>query len=437
METLRRYGLYDNTLIAIAADHGEAFGEHGEERHGMFLYDETIHVPLLIKLPARQFASRRVEERVALADIAPSLLDVAGIPVPAAMQARSFVSLVSRMDAGGAASGDASKSARPIYSETNYAHRTFRWAELHSWRAGRYLYVQAPERELYDQSSDPLSLSNTATASKAIADTLQVQLADFLQKTSSENPEETKLDPSQAEKLRALGYAASDSAGAKASGKTTIDPKSKIAIATEYLRALTEIELENDHYANAIADLRDVIRQEPDLAIAYVDLGSALVDRSQYPEALKMLRIATGKTPDSSLTHYELGLLLIKTGQWDAALVEMQTVLALSPKSALAHLNLALIQTRLKHLPEAEAEYAKTLEIDPDSFQANMGLGQLLLHEGHPDLSLPRLSRAAKVNPVAPDPHTSLAEAYEALGQAQNASEERAKASQLKSRPPE
>ena len=66
METLRKRGLFENALIAVAADHGEAFGEHGEERHGMFLYDETIHVPLLLKLPEEKFAGKQIDSRVAL-----------------------------------------------------------------------------------------------------------------------------------------------------------------------------------------------------------------------------------------------------------------------------------------------------------------------------------------------------------------------------------
>jgi arylsulfatase A-like enzyme len=88
--TLKTRGLYQGTLIAIAADHGGAFGEHGEQRHGIFLYDETIHVPLLFKLPGGESAGRRVENRVALADVAPTVLRLAGLPVPAAMQGQSL-----------------------------------------------------------------------------------------------------------------------------------------------------------------------------------------------------------------------------------------------------------------------------------------------------------------------------------------------------------
>src|ERR1700692_1557125 len=193
VEVLRKHGLYQNSVIAIAADHGEAFGEHGEERHGMFLYDETIHVPLLLKLPAGRFGGERVEGRVALADIAPSLLETAGVPAPSTMQAHSFLQFIPGKKTTGAAknsagspAGDGDKTLeRDVYSETNYSHRAFGWSELQSWRTGKYLYVQAPKRELYDESSDPGTVKNLAPTAKAVADTLESQLSDFRQKTSS------------------------------------------------------------------------------------------------------------------------------------------------------------------------------------------------------------------------------------------------------------
>src|SRR5580658_4803579 len=218
MEVLHRHGLYQNTVIAIAADHGEAFGEHGEKFHGMFLYDETIHVPLLLKLPGEKFAGKRVEARVALADVAPSVLEAASVPVPAAMQGQSLFSLMNvagssaRPSAGEqSAGGEKGTPERAIYSETNYAHRIYGWSELHSWRKEKYLYVQAPKRELYDQVSDPEALKNLASADKAIADTLDRQLTDFKKKTSGAAVAQAKLNPEAEEKLRALGYLGSDS----------------------------------------------------------------------------------------------------------------------------------------------------------------------------------------------------------------------------------
>jgi arylsulfatase A-like enzyme/Flp pilus assembly protein TadD len=443
MEVLRKHGLYQNSVIAIAADHGEAFGEHGEERHGMFLYDETIHVPLLLKLPAGRLGGKRVEERVALAEVAPTLLEAAGIAAPATMQAQSLFPLFStermdkaKVDASKPAAGDTGKTAeRPVYSETNYAHRAFGWSELRSWRTGKYFYVQAPKRELYDQSSDPDAAKNLAPASKAVADTLESQLADFQQKTSSVRTEPTKLDPTQAEKLRALGYLASDSAGTNSSEKAAIDPKDKIEVANKFHRSL--VDLEEDRYEDAIAELSEVVRLEPDIASGYLELGRALVHVRQYQEALPVLHTAAEKNPKSGMAHYELGLALIKTGQWEAALPEMQAAVVCTPNSAQLHFYAGAVHLRLKHIPEATAEFENSLKIEPDHFLANLKYGEMLFREGDAAAALPKAVLAAKVDPKSAEAHAFLADVYQQLGQAQNASRERAKAEQLKTQAPE
>jgi len=433
VEVLRKHGLYQNSVIAIVADHGEAFGEHGEERHGMFLYDETIHVPLLLKLPSERLGGKRVEERVALAEVAPSLLEMAGIPAPATMQAHSLFPFID--EAKSAASDKGKAPERPVYSETNYAHRAFGWSELRSWRTGKYLYVQAPKPELYDQSSDPDAVKNLAPAVRAVADTLESQLANFQEKTNSVRSEPTKMDPTQAEKLRALGYLASDSSGPNSSGKAEIDPKDKIEIANKFHRSL--VDLEEDRYEEAIAELREVVRLEPDIASGYLELGRALVHAQRYQEALPVLRTAAEKNPNSGMAHYELGLALIKTGQWEAALPEMQAAVVCTPNSAQLHFYAGAVHLRLKHIPEATAEFESSLKIDPDHFLANLKYGEMLFREGDAAGALPKLSRAAKVDPKSAEAHAALADTYHQLGQAQNATRERARADQLKGQPPE
>jgi arylsulfatase A-like enzyme/Flp pilus assembly protein TadD len=438
VEVLRKHGLYQNSVIAIAADHGEAFGEHGEERHGMFLYDETIHVPLLLKLPADRLGGKRVEERVALAEVAPTLLEAAGIPAPATMQARSLFPLIemAKIDAAKSAARDKGKTPeRSVYSETNYGHRAFGWSELRSWRTGKYLYVQAPKQELYDQSSDPDAVKNLAPAAKAVADTLESQLADFQQKTSSIRTEPTKLDPTQAEKLRALGYLTSDSAGANTGEKGAIDPKDKIEIANKFHRSL--VDLEEDRYEEAIAELREVVRLEPDIASGHLELGRALAHVQRYQEALPVLRTAAKKNPNSGMAHYELGLALIKTGQWEAALPEMQAAVVCTPTSAQLHFYAGAVHLRLKHVPEATAEFESSLKIDSDHFLTNLKYGEMLFWEGDAAGALRKLSRAVKVDPKSAEAHAFLADAYQQLGQAENSSRERAEAAQLKSQPPE
>ena len=428
LTALRARGLYAGSTIAVMADHGEAFGEHGEQRHGMFLYDETVHVPFLLKLPASRAAGKRVEARVALADVAPTLLQVAGVPVPPAMQGQSLVAWMSSGVRAGTPAGTQA-GEHPVYSETNYPHKAFGWSMLRSWRTGKYLYVQAPKAELYDQSIDPNALKNLATDSKAVTGTLESQLMEFQAKTASEQKEKKAMDPAQAENLRALGYLASDeSKNAQDASEAAIDPKDKIEIANHLHQAL--VYLEEEQYDQAIPLLEGVVKAEPRSSTGHLELGRALVHVKRYDEALPVLRTAIEKTPSSGMAHFELGLALVKTGQWDLALPEFQTAVTNSPKSAQLHFYLAAVLTKLRRKEEAIKEYETALEIDPGHYQTNLIYGRILFMEGDKTRALALLQKAVKAEPESRGAHMYLADVYAALGQPAKANRERALAQQ-------
>jgi len=412
----------------VMADHGEAFGEHGEQRHGMFLYDETVHVPFLLKLPASRAAGKRVEARVALADVAPTLLQVAGVPVPPAMQGQSLVAWMSSGVRAGTPAGTQA-GEHPVYSETNYPHKAFGWSMLRSWRTGKYLYVQAPQKELYDQSSDPNALKNLAADSKAVTGTMESQLTTFQAKTSSEKKEKTQIDPAQAENLRALGYLASDdNKNTPDIGEAAIDPKDKIEVANALHQAL--VCMEQEQFDEAIPLLQQVTKGEPRSSTGHLELGRALVHVKRYDEALPVLRVAIEKKPDSGMAHFELGLALVKTGQWELALPEFQTAVTNAPKSAQLHFYVAAVLTKLRRKEEAIKEYEAALEIDPAHYQTNLIYGRILFMDGDKTRALVLLQRAVKAEPESRGAHMYLAEVYDALGQPAKASRERALAQQ-------
>ena len=163
---LHQRGLYERSLIVVMSDHGESLGAHGESMHGIFLYDETIHVPLLFKLPSALLAGKRVTTRVRLVDVAPTLLEHVESAVAA-----DFSGAVA-----GAGDEVQSQSAGdlPAYAETEYPHRAFGWAGIRAMRTGKYLYVRAPKRELYDQTADKTAEHNLAASSPAVTDTLGI-----------------------------------------------------------------------------------------------------------------------------------------------------------------------------------------------------------------------------------------------------------------------
>lgn len=420
MNALRERGLYQNSLIAIAADHGEAFGEHGEERHGMLLYDETVHVPLLLKLPGQKFAGKQVDARVALVDIAPSLLQGAGIPVPSKVQGQSLLPLL-EMETKADLPGKVAE--RAVFSSSSYARRVFGASELRSWRTGKYLYVQAPRRELYDVPQDPQAAKNLATSSKAVADALDGQLSDFLGKTSSAAVKEAKLDPVVVQKLHALGYMASDNTAGKKSGKGDVDPKDKVEVANRYARAL--IMGEEGRLDEQIAELRDILKHDRSIPGVEFTLGSALVQQQKPEEALPYLRAAVESWPDSSGPHYELGLAWTLLGRLDDALREMRAAVVCSPSSANLHYLVAGLYTNMQQLPEAMAAFRKALELDPNHFESNLNYGRLLVLQDRVTAARPFLERAEKVNPNSADVHLALADLYDRLGLDAKAGRER------------
>jgi arylsulfatase A-like enzyme/Tfp pilus assembly protein PilF len=431
MTALKTRGLFDGTLIAVMADHGEAFGEHDENHHGIFLYDETIHVPLLFKLPGRH-VGKKVDARVGLVDVTPSILKAVHLPVPASMQGKSLVGFMT----SGAATPDPKNALdpeRPAYAESNYGHLSFGWSSLRSLRTGKYLYVEAPERELYDQSVDPLALHNLASDSKAIADTATAQTTAFYNDTKADAAAKKTLSLEQTESLRALGYMSSDSGPGPAAGNQDgPDPKQKIAIANLLYEGLVDVE--NDRFAEAVPVLEQVLKQEPNTPTAYLQLGRAYMALKDYQKAVVPLQALVDKRPEDAFAHYELGCALVKTGHWTEASPHFEAAVSQMSTSAMMHFYLALVYQRTSRSNEAVTAFEDALRLDPDHFPANLFLGRMLVTDHKATAALPYLRKAVKLRADAIDAHRFLAEAYVQLGRQDDANREMSEAERIQSR---
>lgn len=166
IRALRDQSLFDDAVIVIASDHGENLGAHGEATHGVFLYDETIHVPLLLKLPGNRMAGKRTKSRVRLLDVAPTVLELAAVPSLPGMQGQSLLRIAQAT----------SQNDQPAYARSAIPQQDFGCSMLESWRAGRYLFIRAPTPELYDVVADPNATHNLAQSSRATLDTMASQL---------------------------------------------------------------------------------------------------------------------------------------------------------------------------------------------------------------------------------------------------------------------
>jgi len=428
LTTLRAQALFDGTLIAVVADHGEAFGEHGERSHGFFLYDETVHVPLLIKLPRQYSAGTRIESRARLVDLAPTILLAVGIKVPGAMQGEPLLRLTKQ---GLVARQSANPSdAPPAYSETDYPHRAFGWSALYAWRAGKYLYIDAPQPELYDESADPAQVHNLAVISKAVADTMASQLQEFRRNTSGAKTTGPELNSEQLEQLQALGYVTSGFGHGSARGQDKgADPKLKIQVANWLHEAL--LSMEDNHFNDAIPRLEQVVKEEPTMPLANLELGRAWSSLGNYEKALPWLRKAVELNPESGRAHFELGMTLAETNDWTGALPQLEAAVNRIPESDELHFDLATAYEHEGRLEDATHEFQSGLRLNPEHYKANLMFGRLLGMHGDPGRALLYLQKAVKLQPESPDGHKFLANVYTELGQTENAQREQAEALRL------
>jgi arylsulfatase A-like enzyme/Flp pilus assembly protein TadD len=427
LRQLKERNLYDGMVMAVMADHGESLGAHGEQEHGVFLYDETIHVPLLVKLP--HGARKRIESRVELADVMPTLLEAVKMTVPPAMQGESLLGLIEAGDNGPIGAW----RDRPAYAETDYARVSFHWSALQSWRTGKYLYVEAPRRELYDETTDPNAEHSLASSSPAVADMLAAKLGSFREKTSGHREAaEVTVSPDAQEKLAALGYVASDSYSSKPSARGP-DPKDKIE-ALHSMEVLRPI-LEDSRFEEAIPMLLDLIAKEPNISALYLKLAGCYMNLKQYNNAVPVMRKALELRPGDLDVEVNLGKALLETQDFGGAVTVLEDVAARTPENLFAHAALEVAYFGSNRFSEAIKECEEVLAVSPEDYDSHLFLGLSLGRSGKLEAAVPKLQEAAALRPKAPKPHMFLATIYTKLGRDADAEREREEAIHLGAKP--
>jgi choline-sulfatase len=381
---LKQVHLYDSSLIVFLSDHGESLGEHGEHEHGFFVYNATVHIPLMVK-PAAGSGIRpgRAARPVETTAVAPTLLEAAGIHDGMGQQLQSRSLLDSR-----AAPDDAA------YSETFYPFSSFGWSPLHALETSRYHYIDAPQPELYDLDADPEEKTNLAPQQTATTAVLKEKLRALLANRpyAPDTDSSFRLNPDALDKLRALGYVAYRSpVPAEALAAGLPDPKSRLAEFNSILEAEDALQKHNDDQADAL--LRKVQEQDPNIYVIPFLLGETAVRNEKWAEAADQLQRCLKLNPNFDNAMTGLARALAKLGRADEAKSWLQNAVSINPQNYRAWYESGLLDSSSDPAAALSA-YHKAVAVQPNFYPGQRELGMALFNRKDYIAAAPHLEKA-------------------------------------------
>jgi arylsulfatase A-like enzyme/Flp pilus assembly protein TadD len=432
-------GLAENTIVVVVGDHGESLGDHGETEHGYFVYDATVRVPLIVRVPGSDLEGIRVPDQVRTIDVLPTILDLVDVEAPPPLHGESLVPLMIEPDGEGP--GHA-------YSESMSVHLQYGWSALYSVRTTEHKFIDAPRAELYALGEDPAETRNLIRDVPDVAEELRSVLENLRSEIETGAPEiqEADLDDETLSMLAALGYVGGATAAPE--GENLADPKDTIHLFESVGRAsglilgedyeeaaeMLEVVLAEDpeiplakqllatcyrnlgRTAEAKVLLDDYLRDHPDsttalitmaeilteegafeevaalakrvLAVddrnaqAYALMAGAAMDASDHDAALPLLEKAVEIQPKLTRNRLNLAAAYVGLDRFVEAEPILVDILAEKPKFPLANFHLGLLYEERGRLGEARAAYAKEVELYPDSVMARFNLGNLYFRLG-------------------------------------------------------
>ena len=389
LDYLRAQGSLDRTLVVVTSDHGESLGEHGEKTHGIFVYDSTVRIPLLMRLPGRLPAGRRVREVASLVDVAPTVLEL--LDVPAAEAGFQGISLA------GAPSRPPSPD-RATLLECRAPLELFGWSPLQAVRTRDWKYIQAPRPELYGLAADPAELHDLSAARSDQAIELRTRLEAAISRWT---PADRQLAVHQSvtarerRSLESLGYISSLRTGSE--DGPLPDPKDRVDSYTRLMETVSLVVAGRS--AEALPQLQELVRDNPNSAYLQAHLGNVLRQLGRYPESARHLRRSSDLDPTTAGTFLDLGTTYLEMGSLDRAAAAFLHASELNPALATAFHNLGLVEQQRGHTEQAIARYEKAIATEPDLIGSLVNLGLLYEEVGRTDEAVELYLRAADLDP--------------------------------------
>ena len=365
-------------VVVLTSDHGEALGAHGESTHGVFAYEETLKVPLVIRAPGlvRAGVSDRLARHV---DLLPSLLDLLGLETPPGLAGRSLWSPEEAVGEGS-------------YFEalTSYLNRG--WAPLFGRIEDGKKAIRLPIEELYDLEADPAETRNLAPGSPEVLARILSRLPEGI----DEPIQRETLDREVVRKLESLGYVASSAPGSDTVEQDeSRDPKNLIHLDRALYEALAEYSAGRTEAA--IRALENLIERHPDMAVTYAHLSYIHADLGRPERAVETLSRAVSAGVAGETIRRMLALNLVRLGRPEQAwevLAGDEASRDPETQSALGRIAAAMGR------PDAARSFIeKALELDPSFPEALVDLATVLMTEERADEARSHLERALQQNP--------------------------------------
>jgi arylsulfatase A-like enzyme/Tfp pilus assembly protein PilF len=369
LDSLKRLKIYDRALIVFLSDHGEGLGDHGEDEHGIFLYRESIQVPLIVKLPGSAHASR-ASETVGLRDVMPAILEALHIALPAGLASRPLFGV--------------NPPSRDVYSETFYPRFHFGWSDLHSLTDGRKHYIEAPQPELYDLYNDPAEKTNLAGTDRRAYFAMKQAIRPMLKDAAAA----AAVPPEEAAKLAALGYIGS--AGAAAPGELLPDPKDKRQTFRDLRSAFALFRAGDNELA--LAAFQTILRENPQMTDVWDVTAKTYWRLGREDEAIAAAK--QGLRTNPGILALTVANFALDAGRIDEA--RQHAELALRSDPPRAHEVLARVSLARGDLANAEKE-ARLATGGGDRAAANVTLARVLKQANRFEESLAAANEAERI----------------------------------------
>ena len=398
----------NNQIIAVVGDHGEGLGQHQEATHSLLIYNSTLHVPMIIDAPGLIPTGTSFPYLCRIIDLAPTLLDIAGIQDHLKGQGISLKQSIEQMKDPGILSA----------SESLYPKVNLGWSELRGIENAQFHFIDAPRPELYDVINDPDETKNLMNKQAAIAGNLQNTLNRLYQGSSSpaQNSQQ-EMDAETKERLASLGYVSGSNTTLNQSSR--IDPKDKMKVWNDIQAGIFEFGRGN--YQSAAKILELVLKTDSTIPIVYDNLCSSYLRLENWEKAKSCNMSALQRGIDFPALHVNLGLIYHKTKQYSLAQKEFLDALSSDPANTSAHYYLANTLRATGQHEQALIQYQKALKLSPDNVFVVNGLAMTYIALKRDAEALTAFEQAARIDSQNPAAHFNLAVQAERMNKTEEA----------------